>query len=347
MNALKEIPSSLVVALDLETVRITDRFSDAPEDIQVAWAYKNKHDGKIQDIATQAELWEQKASLFPEFSKICSASLTFLNKDQTVLYCQNFTSANEYDLLIKLTDAINRMTKSDPRYRLLAHAGKMFDYPFMCKRLLINSLPIPAMLDSSGLKPWEIRNLDSIDLWKFGGITSTSLVAMCAALGVPISKGDMAGHEVGEYFYRGELVKIGDYCNKDTISLFNCFRRFKVEPIFRFEDVRILGDSPSTATSTVAVEDAEIVAKIPVMRCLNALYLTKEFSDDVKADIRARFLNPKKKVMQKDYKMLESMVCDLYIQTAMFKADKPAIMDAKRKEVKEFVAQLKLDKQNG
>jgi len=339
MRALKDIESTRVVGLDIETTRITKHLSEASDDIQTAWAYKNKNEGVVEEDIHLAELWETKASLYPEFSKVCSVSLAFTNRDGNVLNCLNFTSANELQILTDLSETIERMIKSDPLYRFIAHAGLFFDYPFLAKRMIINNIPVPAMLDASHLKPWEVRNLCSNNLWKNGGSQGTSLVALCAALGLPISKDEMAGHEVGEYFYNNRLEEIGDYCNLDTIAVFNVLRRFKGEPIFRFEDVNYLGQGK--------IQDEQIVEAAPQMPCLNQLFITKDFSDHIKEEIRDRFLNRGKKIMKKELAILERMICDLYIENAMFKADKKDIVEDKKAEVKEFIEQLTKDYENG
>jgi len=332
MRALDKIPSTKIVAIDIETVRITNTLGEAGEDVKTAFAYKNKNDGEYPDDFSLEQLWVKTASLYAEFSKVCSVSIVNLNKEGSVLFCRNFSSDNESLLLKEVSDLLIKMVKVDPLYRLIGHSSKMFDYPFLCKRMLINGVPIPPVLDHSGLKPWEVNNLDTNELWKFGGLTGSSLVAMCVALGVPISKDEMAGEMVGEYFYDGKLDEIAKYCDKDTIATFNCLRRFKYEPIFRFEDVIYINDSK--------LEDAKIISDIPEMPCLNQLYITKEFSDHIKEDIRERFLNSGKVVLKKEWVMLEKWICDLYINSKMFEADVKDVIASKKSEVSEFVNSL-------
>lgn len=337
MKVLSQILSTKVVSLDIETVRITRTLAEAGQDVKIAFAYKNKNEGVVlsDDFALE-QLWVKNAALYAEFSKICSVSLAYLNKAGDRLVCRNITSDNEFTLLIELKEVLSAMQKADPLYRLLGHSSKLFDYPFICKRMLVNGIALPTILDSSHQKPWEQTNLDTNELWKMGGLTGSSLVAMCVALGVPISKDEMAGEDVGEYFYNGKLTLIGQYCDKDTIATFNCFRRFKAEPIFRFEDVVYLGGEATQQSEDKAV----VEEKFAVMPCLNQLYVTKEFSDEIKAEITDRFLNHKKKVMKKEWEMLEKLLCDLYVCNEMFKTDKPEVMSAKREEVKEFVTNL-------
>ncbi|MFM7194795.1 MAG: hypothetical protein ACKOYP_08470 [Bacteroidota bacterium] len=41
--------------------------------------------------------------------------------------------------------------------RLCAHNGKEFDFPYLCRRMIINGIPLPPSLDLSGRKPWEVK----------------------------------------------------------------------------------------------------------------------------------------------------------------------------------------------
>ncbi len=100
-------------------------------------------------------------------------------------------------------------------------------------------LDIPEILDTAHLKPWESRNLcTNMDVWKMGGTGSgASLLAICVALDIPISKDDMSGGEVGEYYFSGKTDEIGVYCSKDVVATFDVIRKIKKEEIFLFESV--------------------------------------------------------------------------------------------------------------
>ena len=54
-------------------------------------------------------------------------------------------------------------------HMLCAHNGKEFDFPFL-KRILVNELKLPKILEIAGKKPWEINHLDTMDLWRFGDL---------------------------------------------------------------------------------------------------------------------------------------------------------------------------------
>ena len=231
MKALYSIKIEDIVAIDIETVRIVDNYEDLSPDYKVAWAYKCKDDKDIPSEERLAELWKGKDSAVnAEFAKICAVSLTMLEKDGSGLRCAEIYGEDEAEILIILSGVLAKLPITK---RLVGHAAKFFDYPFLCKRYIINGLPIPSILDTTNTKTWDQTNLCTHELWKMGGLgPSGSLVAVSAALCIPISKGDLDGSRVDESYYAGEYQRIGRYCSLDAIADFNIFCRLKRLPIY-------------------------------------------------------------------------------------------------------------------
>jgi hypothetical protein len=330
MKVLSKIDSKHFVAIDIETVRIAETFSELPEEFQDAWEYKNKQDGEIPTQEELADLWKRTSSLYAEFSKVCVVSLAFLDKSGESLMCKSFSNTSEKELLKELSEFLDRISSSSPHYRLIGHASKFFDYPFLGKRYIINQLPIPRILDDSDKKPWETLNTCTNTLWKLGGTgAGSSLQALCVSLNIPISKVDMVGDEVGREYFKGNIEGITDYCNKDAIATFNVLRRFKYENIFTFDEVVYLDNTKEEA----AVESGNELHKLAI---------SKEFTDDIKEALINRFKG--KKVTKKELDMLQDMLENLYINNKMFKSDAQPIKEAKRAEVKEFIKVLKSSK---
>lgn len=253
MKILHNIDSKYVIGFDIETVRVKEKFSELSEDYQSAWEYKHKQDGVVPSYEELEKIWEKNASLYAEFSKVCAVSLAFMNGDK--LRCKNYVSSDERTILRELAATLDKFVSISPEYRLIGHSSKFFDVPFLCKRFIINGLEIPSVLDESESKPWESKLLDTNKLWKsFGEFNSpgSSLQALCTVLDVPVSKVDLVGDEVGAAFFRGELIRISDYCALDAIATFNVFRRFKYEPIFLDEEV-------------VYVNKGEVMLNIPIL----------------------------------------------------------------------------------
>ena len=325
MKVLKNINSDLVVSIDIETVRIAENFEDLNEGFQSAWEYKNKQDGEIPELSVLSDLWTRNASLYAEFYKVCAVSLSFLHGG--VLHCREFYGENEQELLKSLAITLNNIVAKDKNYRLLAHAGKYFDYPGLAKRYIINGLPIPEILDVSDKKPWENNNLDTNDLWRLGGTgPGSSLQALCNVLQIPVSKGDLVGDEVGQAYYKGELERIGRYCSYDTVATFNVFRVFKGEDIFTFDDVEYSVGYSDAAGGT---EEAK---EVPL---LERLYNNKEVSDKDKADLKK--LVEKKKLTKKDKEKLRDMLIAIVSKNDFDDKDTKKDLERKQKEIQELV----------
>jgi uncharacterized protein YprB with RNaseH-like and TPR domain len=111
---------------------------------------------------------------------------------------------------------------------LCAHNGKEFDFPYIARRMIINRLTIPGILDNAGKKPWEVKLLDTMDLWKFGDYKNyASLDLLTSILGIPTPKDDIDGSMVAGIFYKDDdLKRIVYYCEKDVLAIGRVLLRF-------------------------------------------------------------------------------------------------------------------------
>jgi hypothetical protein len=342
MKLLRDIPTRHFVAIDIETVRIVEKYEDLSDEWKSAWEYKNKQSGEVPFFEELSDSWEKTASLYAEFSKVCAVSVTFLSKNEDKLLCKEFFGTDEAVLLAQLGDFLNQISGSSKDFRLVGHAAKYFDYPFLCKRYIINSLAIPTLLDTAHLKPWESRNLcTNADIWKMGGTgAGSSLQALCTSLGIPISKVDLVGDEVGNAYYRGEVERIAHYCSLDTIATFNVIRRIKGEQIFQFDEVSYLDrKEKSNIAKPVDGEKAPkqepedaLFEKLPVLhKIMNATEILPETRQELEALLK------KKKLTKKDRVIVEDILVNLYVNSEMFKSDKPEVKEAKKAEIKEIL----------
>jgi uncharacterized protein YprB with RNaseH-like and TPR domain len=137
---------------------------------------------------------------------------------------------------------LSKWSAGEPKF-LCAHNGKEFDFPYICRRLVINELPIPAVLNASGKKPWEVGHIDTMDLWKFGDFKSyTSLNLLARSLGIPTPKDDIDGSKVWEVYWKEKnLQRIITYCQKDVITVAQVFLKMQGEAIIKEENIEIKG----------------------------------------------------------------------------------------------------------
>ena len=89
-------------------------------------------------------------------------------------------------------------------------------------------MPLPKLLQLQGLKPWDVKHIDTMDLWKFGDVKNfSSLNLLAHVLGIPSPKDDIDGSQVAKTFYeKKDLEKIINYCKKDVITLARVYNRF-------------------------------------------------------------------------------------------------------------------------
>jgi uncharacterized protein YprB with RNaseH-like and TPR domain len=122
---------------------------------------------------------------------------------------------------------------------LCAHNGKEFDFPYIARRILINGLRLPKVLDVAGKKPWEVGHLDTLELWRFGDYKHyTSLSLLTSVFGIPTPKDDIDGSQVFEVYYKeNNLKRIVKYCEKDVLAVAQLMLKYKGEPIIDEEGV--------------------------------------------------------------------------------------------------------------
>ena len=125
---------------------------------------------------------------------------------------------------------------------MCGHNGKEFDFPYIARRMLINGLKIPKILDLAGKKPWENRHLDTLELWKFGDYkTYTSLDLLTTIFNIPTPKDDIDGSMVCDIYWKeNQLERIVTYCQKDVVALVQLFLRYRTEDLIDEDDIEII-----------------------------------------------------------------------------------------------------------
>ena len=225
-----------LMVLDIETVPQYATHAEVPENLQELWEAKTQYQRKE---ATGEEFYD-RAGIWAEFGKIVCISVgIFLNGKRAGLRIKSFAGHDEKELL----ENFSKMLGSQPASIILcAHNGKEFDFPYICRRMLINGVPFPPHLQIAGKKPWEINHLDTMELWKFGDYKNyTSLNLLTAIFNIPTSKDDIDGSEVGHvYWVEDDLPRICTYCQKDVIATAQLIRRYRGEPLVQEECITIV-----------------------------------------------------------------------------------------------------------
>jgi 3'-5' exonuclease len=222
-----------ILFIDIETVAATNNYSSLDDRLKMQWARKAaffRKDGKISD----EDIYHERAGIYAEFGKIiCVAVGKFCDTDSGELGLRTkvYSGHEEKSLLIEFKAMVEKIDSSTLRF--CAHNGKEFDYPYLCRRMLINSIGLPAALNLSGKRGWEVQHLDTMELWKFGDYKHfTSLDLLATIFDIPSSKGDMDGSLVNKVYHeQQDLDKIGDYCRADVVVLAQLFLKLRGYPV--------------------------------------------------------------------------------------------------------------------
>ena len=155
-------------------------------------------------------LYDKCAGIYPEFGKIICVSLGALDKSGKIKITT--FSGEEKDILLKIRNVLNMASS---KYTLCGHNIKSFDIPYLGKRYLINGLKPPVLLPTQETKPWEIKALDTREIWTFGGFKSfSSLTIISNLLGIE-SESDLEGDKISSYYWNNEIDKVIEYCEKE------------------------------------------------------------------------------------------------------------------------------------
>ena len=238
---LDNIQLENILFLDIETVSASSDYSDLDERFQKLWNKKAIHLlGNIEE--NPADIYG-RAGIYAEFGKIICISVGIMHTDKNNLRkirIKSFYSHNEKELLEGFIELMNKHFNKT-QHLLCAHNGKEFDFPYIARRILINKLKLPILLNIAGKKPWEIQHIDTLELWKFGDYKSyTSLELLCALFNIPTPKDDITGAEVGKvYWQENNLERIVKYCQKDVVSIAQLVLSYKGEDLINDDDIEL------------------------------------------------------------------------------------------------------------
>jgi len=240
---LEKLLPEHVLFIDIETVPQYENLASVPENMQKLWTKKA---GQIGKEGESADDLYGRAGIYSEFGKIVciSAGKIFRKEKERAYRVKSYCGDDEKTILLEFSAMLTSFM-ANPLHRICAHNGQEFDFPYIARRMLINGLPLPIVLDIAGAKPWELKDvmIDTLQLWKFGDYKHyTSLELLCAIFNIPTPKDDIDGSQVaGIYYKEFDIQRIARYCEKDTLAIAQLILRFKGEPLISQENYEIAG----------------------------------------------------------------------------------------------------------
>ena len=228
-----------ILFLDIETVPEVYKFSELDEKTGELYLQKNRYLIERDELSND-EIYE-KAGVFAEFGKIVCISVGVVRtnsmSDKTITM-KSYASHDEHKLLTEFGEMLTKSYNS-PNHSMCGHNAKEFDFPFIARRMLLNGIDIPKILDIAGKKPWEVNLLDTMELWKFGDFKNyTSLDLLTAIFDIPTPKDDIDGSEVWSVYWKEkDLERIKTYCEKDTIAVVQILLSYMGSELMREDQI--------------------------------------------------------------------------------------------------------------
>jgi hypothetical protein len=271
-------PINKIIFIDIETVPQEESFFDLTENKQklFQWKFKKEYaelglgraehfiqeantkvggvfpatqkdleEKEADDRAKMEVLYNNKASLFAEFGKICCISIGWIDIKEDIqegMYnllpeelpfkTKAFYGEDENKILVDFIAATGSIInkKSNQTHYLCGHNATVFDFPFIAKRIIFNGLPLPGMFDFTDAKPWDlVYFIDTKTVWQFNvRDNATQLALLCECFNVPTPKDDIDGSQVRDVYYKEKNIeRIAKYCNKDVQALATVYLRMK------------------------------------------------------------------------------------------------------------------------
>jgi|TARA_B110000902_G_scaffold89605_1_gene106518 uncharacterized protein YprB with RNaseH-like and TPR domain len=235
---LEKVQLEKVLFLDIETVPQVYEFDKLEEKTQELFESKTRFMQNAEKSYEQ--LYADRGGIYAEFGKIVCISVGYVKQTSTGKQIRMMSYYHDdEEILLKQFKGLLDEHYNSPYSILCGHNAKEFDFPYICRRMLINGIGLPNVLNIAGKKPWEIAHLDTMELWKFGDFKAyTSLALLCHVFNIPTPKDDISGADVARvYFEDKDLDRIKVYCEKDVVALIQLFVKMRGDELIDESEV--------------------------------------------------------------------------------------------------------------
>lgn len=191
--------------LDIETIPLAD---------QDLWALRESYED-TQPTASFDE-YVKMTALSGEWGRIFCIGYAIDHSPPQVL-CER-----EEDMLVKFWN----LAKDAERF--IGHCILEFDLPFIYRRSSVLKIEPSVWLTPAKR---DVMVHDTKLLWKWwnkGAHVRSSLEHLATYFGLPSPKAGMSGKDVYDYYLRGRLDEILDYCKKDVDTTREIYKRLAI-----------------------------------------------------------------------------------------------------------------------
>jgi 3'-5' exonuclease len=219
--------------IDIKTIAGASSYDDLDERLQRQWEQKVSY-YQSEESWSIAKWYDNRASYYAEYGKIVCIGIggLYWDEDETpFLKVKTLADSDEKALLTEFIKLIEKYPSSE--LILCAHNGKEFDYPYLCRRMLVHGLHLPSALRLSGRKPWDIPHQDTLEMWRFGDSRHfVPLDLLAAVLNLPTQPLEWTGDQTSLVYYQNkELLRIRGYARESIVTLVQVYLRLVGAPL--------------------------------------------------------------------------------------------------------------------
>ncbi len=315
-QTIKKVDQEKILFMDIEDVRRNKELDINSKEFELY--QKKTRNRETDEYLPDNEVIEQyrkKGALKMCYTKIVTIGVGFIKGDE--VHIKSLEGAEE--------DIIRQFCTIAQSFDYMCFSnGIAFDLPMLINngyRYFDVCEVLPDRFVTSGKKVWNLdKLLDLQEIFKGTHYYASTLDEMCYHFDLPSPKSDLDGSQVSDEYWNNGLEKISKYVKQDVFACVNLFKKMRFEK--PFEDFI---DKNTSTNSEPFTEQQPLLTK---------LYNTKQFSEDVKEEVRA--LIDDKTPTKEDKENLKKIILANY----QAKNDKVAVKKEKEKEVNEFIDNL-------
>lgn len=217
-----------VLFLNIETVPLHDTYEEMSHFEKFFW---NREKRNSENYATAAN--------YAEFGRIMFICVGNIGKDNECdfLKLRCFYNEDEKKLLIEFNSFLLNLTSNTS---LCAYNGKAFDFPFICRRMLIHGIELAPILQNLILSESnKDLILDTLDIWRFGEKHHyTSLNHLAHLFDIETyNEEEILTSQSKFYYLQNDLQKVVDFCYSKIITNAQLLLRFINQNTIRTENI--------------------------------------------------------------------------------------------------------------
>ncbi|RFS16047.1 ribonuclease H-like domain-containing protein [Emticicia sp. C21] len=232
-----------ILFIDIETVSQEAHLDALDSRLKQLWLKKASYFQNVENLSNE-EIYLKRSSIYAEFGKIICIGIGGIfsdDNDELALRVKMIRGETEMEILKEFKNILEKH-KAGASLMLCAHNGKEFDFPYICRRMLVNEITLPRVLQVSGKKPWEINHIDTLDLWKFGDYKNyTSLDLLAAIFDIPGGETEVSGELINDIYYKEkDKAKIEQYCAEYIVVLTQLYMKMNNWSLINENNIEVI-----------------------------------------------------------------------------------------------------------